>query len=155
MQSLFFVYGRDYAADFLRRLRCFYPWRHFHDLNIDHTQRQSDGHAIDLLLLGITRSWRCNQGSGKNKSGLDLRCGRFLLWNYPERHQCLRSHPKLGVCFLYSRNSWICREISVCCHCLRTHSQNRNLVSCGTRSIVVNFVLTTMWPDICDVTFSV
>lgn len=61
MQSLFFVYGRDYAADFLRRLRCFYPWRHFHDLNIDHTQRQSggvptSGDVIDLLLLGITRS---------------------------------------------------------------------------------------------------
>lgn len=87
------------------------------------------GDAIDLLLLGITRSWPCNQDSEnkqtnkkiqkptttKNKqankklqksnqqtkqqqntkktqktpqnpknSGLDLRCGKFLLWTYPE-----------------------------------------------------------------------
>lgn len=127
------------------------------------------GDAIDLLIPWITRRWPCNQGSTKKKkiknSGLDLRCGRFLLWANPERQQCLRSHLSPAVCFqgglfLYSRNSWIFREISVCCHCLRspmrTHSQD----------IILDFMWNqihnnklciddNMWPDVCDVTFSV
>lgn len=95
----------------------------------------------------MLQSRQCKK-KNKKKSGLDLRCGRFLLWTYPERQQCLRSHPNLGVCFLYSRNSWICIEISVCCHCLRSHwgliLRTEFWVSCGIRSIVVNFVLTTI-----------
>lgn len=126
------------------------------------------GDAIYLLLLGIARTWPCNQGNARKKnknSGLDLKCGKLLLSTYPERQQCLRSYLNLGVffqgsLFLYSRNSWIYREISICCHCLRsplrTHSQSRIL------GVMWNQIHNSQlciddntWPDICDIHFSV
>lgn len=122
--------------------------------------------AIDLLILWITRGWPCYQGSGKKKlhSGLDLRHGRFLFWTFPDKEQWLRSHLNLGVClqgvlFLSSKTSWLFREIVsvvTVASTWRTHSQNRiEDITCNQRCNSKLCIDENMWPDICDVTFSV
>lgn len=42
------------VTDFLRRLRSFYPWRDFHVLNLDHTQRQRKWWSTHLLEMPLT-----------------------------------------------------------------------------------------------------
>lgn len=108
-----------HCTRFLGEVVKFHPWRDFSVLDIDYSQTQRQQWSTHLLEMPLTFCYCELQKTGlaikgvakKWDSCLDLRCGRFLLWTFPDRQQCLRSHLNRGVylqgfLFLPSRTSW-------------------------------------------------